>query len=225
MQPAVAPVVAPTAPYSPAEELANALSHGLAALAAAVVAVLLVLKSAPVLSASELAGVVVYGASLVLLFAASTLYHATRNVQAKAVFKRMDHCAIYLLIAGTYTPMLMLTLHTTSATVLLWVVWALACAGIVFKLFFIHRFKRLSLITYLLMGWSSIVLIRDLWEAFPRDAFWLLIGGGLCFTVGAGFYAAKKVKFTHAVWHLWVVAGAACHCAVIWFYVIPSTTA
>lgn len=210
------------APYSPAEERANAWSHGLAAAASVAASVWLLNKAWAVLTTDQLFGLWVYCASLIGLFLASTLYHSVSNPKRKDLFKRLDHCAIYLLIAGTYTPMLMLILHSLSATILLWVVWGLAAAGIAFKTFFINRFKRISLITYLLMGWSSIVLIKDLWEAMDRSGFWLLLAGGLCFTVGAGFYAAKKVKFTHAIWHVFVAAGAACHAAVIGLYVIPA---
>lgn len=101
------------------------------------------------------------------------------------------------------------------------VIWALAFAGILFKIFLIHRFKKLSLITYLLMGWISLVLINELWASLARPGFWLLIAGGLCFTVGAGFYAAKHVRYTHAIWHVFVAAGAACHCVLIGLYVLP----
>jgi hemolysin III len=212
----------PLTPYSLPEEIANAISHGIGTIAAIVAMVLLLVKASPVLAAPELAGVAVYGISLILLFLCSTLYHSITHAGAKALFKRLDHCAIYLLIAGSYTPMLMITLNTTSAKVMLWVIWGLAIAGIVFKILFIHRFKRLSLITYLLMGWLSLVLIKDLWEVLPRDGFWLLLAGGLCFTVGAAFYAAKQVKYTHAIWHVFVAAGAACHAVVIGVYVIPS---
>ncbi|MEL0027417.1 MAG: hemolysin III family protein, partial [Perlucidibaca sp.] len=95
-------------------------------------------------------------------------------------------------------------------------------AGILFKIWFIIRFKKLSLITYLLMGWLSMVLIADLWHTLPRPGFWLLLAGGLCFTVGAGFYAAKRYRYTHAIWHVFVAAGAACHCLLIGLYVIPA---
>lgn len=210
------------APYSLSEEIANAVSHGLGTIAATVGVTLLLVKAIPVLATAELIGVAVYGVSLILLFLCSTLYHSITHAEAKALFKRLDHCAIYLLIAGTYTPMLMITLHTSSAKIMLWVIWALALAGIVFKIYFIHRFKRMSLITYLLMGWLSMVLIQDLWQELPREGFWLLLAGGLCFTLGAGFYAAKQFRYTHAIWHVLVAAGAACHCVMIGRYVIPS---
>lgn len=211
------------ATYSMEEEIANAVSHGLGVAAAIVGTTLLLVKGMPVLTSAQLAGVAVYGASLILLFLCSTLYHSIHHPRTKAVFKRLDHCAIYLLIAGSYTPMLMITLAESSAArIMLWVIWGIALAGVAFKIMFIHRFKKLSLITYLLMGWLSMVLIHDLWTMLPRPGFWLLVAGGLCFTVGAGFYAAKQVRYTHAIWHVFVAAGAACHCAMIGLYVIPS---
>lgn len=212
----------PVQSYSVEEEIANALSHGLGTAAAIVATTLMLVKGMPVLSGPELAGVAVYGGSLILLFLASTLYHSITHLPAKAVLKRMDHCAIYLLIAGTYTPLLMITLHSRMAEMMLFVIWGLALAGVAFKIFFIHRFKRLSLITYLLMGWLSMVLIYELWQELARPGFWLLLAGGLCFTIGAAFYAAKQYRYTHAIWHVFVTAGAACHCVVIAAYVIPS---
>lgn len=211
------------AAYGVAEEIANAVSHGLGFAGAIVATTLLLVKGLPVLDASQLAGVAVYGASLILLFLCSTLYHAVTHAPGKAVLKRLDHCAIYLLIAGSYTPLLLITLESLPlARIMLWVIWAIAVAGVAFKLLFIHRFKRLSLVTYLLMGWLSLLLVRDLWTALPRDGFWLLIGGGLCFTVGALFYAAKRYPYTHAIWHVFVVAGASCHAVLIGQYVIPA---
>lgn len=211
------------AAYSMEEEIANAVSHGLGTAAAIVGTTLLLVKGMPVLTPGQLAGVAVYGGSLILLFLCSTLYHSIHHPRTKAVFKRLDHCAIYLLIAGSYTPMLMITLaDVATARVMLWVIWVIALAGVVFKIVFIHRFKKLSLITYLAMGWLSMLLIHDLWTTLARPGFWLLLAGGLCFTVGAAFYAAKQYRFTHAIWHVFVAAGAACHCAMIGLYVIPS---
>lgn len=211
----------PVAGYSHGEEIANAVTHGLGAAAAIVALTLLLTKGIPVLSGWQLAGVAVYGASLVALFLASTLYHAVPHPRAKDILKRVDHGAIYVLIAGTYTPFMAIALHTTAAYVLLAVVWALALAGVLFKVFFVHRFRWLSLGTYLLMGWLALFLVYELWEALPRPGFTLLLAGGLCFTAGAVFYAMKSVRYTHAIWHLWVVAGAACHCVAIGAYVIP----
>lgn len=211
-----------TGGYSLGEEIANAIAHGIGAAAAIVALTLMMVKAGPPLSPREIAGLAIYGASLVILFLSSTLYHSFTHAPTKAVLKRLDHCAIFLLIAGTYTPFLMITLHTKTATTLLIALWLLAFAGVVFKMFFVHRFKRASLITYLVMGWLALIVGPDLYQALPVPAFNLLIAGGLSYTVGAAFYAAKQYRYTHAIWHLFVLGGAACHCVAIAVYVIPS---
>lgn len=209
------------ASYSATEELVNALTHGVAALLALFACILLVNKGLNTLSSAQLFGLIVYGSSMVLLFLASTLYHSIQVEKTRTLLKQLDHCAIYLLIAGTYTPFLMISLHTTSAYVLLGVLWGLAAIGIMFKLFFVHRFAKVSLVTYLLMGWLALFLIPDIYRALPRAGFDLLVAGGLCYTIGTLFYAAKRYPFTHAVWHLFVIAGAACHCIAVYYYVLP----
>ena len=209
------------AAYSLGEEIANAVTHGLGTAAAIVGLTLLLVKGIPVLSGWDLAGLVVYGSSLVVLFLFSTLYHAIPNPRAKDILKRIDHGAIFVLIAGTYTPFMSITLHSTASHVLLGVVWSLALAGVIFKVFFVHHFRWLSLATYLLMGWLAMFVVYELWQALPRAGFSLLLVGGLCYTVGAVFYALKSIRYTHAIWHLWVVAGAACHTVAIGLYVIP----
>jgi hemolysin III len=139
------------------------------------------------------------------------------------VLKRFDHSSIYLLIAGTYTPLLMISLSTSAmAKSLLLLIWALALGGVIFKIFFVHKFKRASLITYLIMGWLSLLVVYELYKALPGPAFNLLIAGGLSYTLGAAFYAAKQYRYTHAIWHLFVLGGAACHCIAIAGYVIPT---
>lgn len=214
--------VAAQGDYRLGEEIANAVAHGLGAAAAIVALTLMIVKAMPTLDGWQIAGVAVYGASLVLLFLCSTLYHSFSHPRARAVFKRLDHSAIFLLIAGTYTPFLMLTLHSRMASILLMALWGIAVAGVVFKIFFIHRFKRFSLFSYLAMGWLALLVIADLHHALPQAAFTLLVAGGLSYTVGAGFYAAKRVPYTHAIWHLFVLGGAAAHCVAIGVYVIPS---
>lgn len=210
-------------PYYPYEELANALSHGLGALGAIVATVLMLMKASasPVITHGQLIGVTVYGISMILLFLASTLYHGATNEVQKTILHRLDHCAIYLLIAGSYTPFLMITLHTTLAEILLVVVWVLAISGIVFKMFFIDKFPRTSLITYLLMGWLSVFVIYQLYLAAPIQLLTLLIAGGLSYSLGTIFYAIRKIPYNHAIWHIFVLAGAAFHCWAIWVYVIP----
>lgn len=208
--------------YSLGEEIANAVTHGLGTAAAIVALTLMMVKAIGVLGVANIAGVAVYGASLILLFLCSTLYHSFYHPTVKAVLKRLDHSAIFLLIAGTYTPFLMITLQSTLARVLLFVIWGMAVAGVVFKAFFIHRLKRASLVIYLLMGWLSLLVVYELYVALPTPGFVLLLAGGLAYTVGAVFYAAKKYQYTHAIWHLFVLGGAACHCVAVAVYVIPA---
>ncbi len=213
----------PAEPYYPHEELANSLSHGLGALAAIVATVLMLMKASAstVLTHGQLIGVIVYGISMILLFLSSTLYHSAKNEVQKTILHRLDHCAIYLLIAGSYTPFLVITLNSTLADVLLVVIWLLAIAGIVFKMFFIDKFPRTSLITYLLMGWLSVFVIYQLYQAAPIQLLTLLIAGGLSYSLGTIFYAINKIPYNHAIWHIFVLAGAAFHCWAIWKYVIP----
>lgn len=209
--------------YSLSEEIANAITHGLGTAAAIVALTLMLVKAMPALSGWELASVAIYGGSMIALFLSSTLYHSITHLPTKAVLKRFDHSSIYLLIAGTYTPLLMISLSTSAmAKSLLFIIWALALGGVVFKIFFVHQFKRASLITYLIMGWLSLLVVYELYKALPGPAFNLLIAGGLSYTLGAAFYAAKQYRYTHAIWHLFVLGGAACHCIAIAGYVIPT---
>lgn len=223
MQPNKAKLPKPSEPYYPHEELANSLSHGLGALAAIVATVLMLMKASasPVVTHGQLIGVTVYGISMILLFLSSTLYHSAKNEVQKTILHRLDHCAIYLLIAGSYTPFLVITLHSTLAEVLLVVIWLLALSGIVFKMFFIDKFPRTSLITYLLMGWLSVFVIYQLYLAAPIQLLTLLVAGGLSYSIGTIFYAIRKIPYNHAIWHIFVLAGAALHCWAIWQYVIP----
>lgn len=210
-------------PYYQHEELANALSHGLGALAAIVATAMMLIKAAasPVLTHGQLIGVTVYGISMILLFLSSTLYHSAKNEVQKTILHRLDHCAIYLLIAGSYTPFLAITLHSTLAEILLVVIWLLALGGIIFKMFFIDKFPRTSLITYLLMGWLSVLVIYQLYLVGPIQLLTLLVLGGLSYSLGTIFYAINKIPYNHAIWHIFVLAGAAFHCWAIWQYVIP----
>ena len=212
----------PIIPYYPHEEFANALSHGLGMLAAIVATVFMLMKAASSsLSHGQIVGVAVYGISMIVLFLSSTLYHSAKNEVQKTILNRLDHCAIYLLIAGSYTPFLMITLHTTLADVLLVIIWLLAAAGIIFKIFYIDKFPRTSLATYLLMGWLSILAMYQLYQVAPIQLLYLLVAGGLSYSIGTIFYAINKIPYNHAIWHVFVLAGAALHCWAIWQFVIP----
>ncbi|MFQ2704440.1 PAQR family membrane homeostasis protein TrhA [Aeromonas caviae] len=204
--------------YSPREEWANRLSHGLGLLLGGLGLVLLLHKGWDQ-GPRVLLSYGVYGASLVLLYLASTLYHSVSSVAARRWSKLFDHCAIYLLIAGTYTPFLLVALDTPLAQGLMVVIWGLALAGVVFKLIFINRFKKVSLFTYLMLGWLSLMVIYQLYLHLDGTGLLLLGLGGLIYSLGVIFYVAKRIPYNHAIWHLFVLGGSLCHFMAIYGYI------
>jgi hemolysin III len=163
----------------------------------------------------------VYGISLIALFLASTLYHAMHASPHKHIYKLLDHCAIYLLIAGSYTPFLLVAMRTDTGWWLFGAIWSLATAGILTKLWFRHRYPRISLMSYLLMGWLVVIAAPQVAEAIGSDGMFWLIAGGLSYTVGAMFYMAKKMAYSHAIWHIFVLVGGLCHFLAVVWYVLP----
>ncbi len=163
----------------------------------------------------------IYGASLISLFLTSTLYHGLHTSPHRHLFKLLDHCAIYLLIAGSSTPFLLVALRSDTGWWLFGAMWALAAAGILTKLRYRHRYPRLSLASYLFMGWLMVIVAPELMETIGASGVAWLVASGLCYTVGAVFYAAKKMRFSHAIWHLFVLAGAACSFLAVAWYVLP----
>ena len=204
--------------YSPREEWANRLSHGLGLLLGGLGLVLLLHKGWDQ-GPRVLLSYGLYGASLVLLYLASTLYHSMTSERARRRCKLFDHCAIYLLIAGTYTPFLLVALDTPLAQGLMVVIWGLALAGVVFKLIFINRFKKVSLFTYLMLGWLSLVVIYQLYLHLDGTGLLLLGLGGLIYSLGVIFYVAKRIPYNHAIWHLFVLGGSLCHFMAIYGYI------
>ena len=156
-----------------------------------------------------------------LLFSSSTLYHSFRNERVKHIFRVIDHSSIYLLIAGTYTPFVLVNLRGGWGWSLFGVIWGLALAGIVFQVFFVSRFRLLQTLIYLLMGWLVVIAVKPLLTRVPLPGLLWLLAGGLSYTVGALFYLWKELPYHHAVWHLFVLAGAICHYFAILFYVLP----
>jgi len=207
--------------YSLAEEIANSISHGVGCLFG-VIGLILLLTQAIESRAGALAitSYSLYGGSMILLFLASTLYHAIPHQRAKYWLKKLDHSAIYLLIAGTYTPFLLVGLKSPLAHGLMVVIWSLALAGIVFKLAFAHRFEALSLVTYLLMGWLSLIVIYQMVTKLPAGSVWLLAAGGVIYSLGVIFYVAKRIPYNHAIWHGFVLGGSLCHFFAIYLYVM-----
>jgi hemolysin III len=207
--------------YSRGEEIANAINHGVGAVFGIAVLVVLVVLAQRQGDAWRITAFSIYGASLILLYLASTLYHSIQHPKTKAVFRILDHSAIFLLIAGTYTPFLLIRLRGAWGWSLFGVVWLLAVAGIVLKAVFINRLKKISVLVYIAMGWLIVVALKPMLTRMPLPALWWLLAGGLCYTGGVAFYAMKSVRFSHAAWHLFVLAGSTCHFFAILLYVLP----
>ena len=205
--------------YDPQEELINAYSHGLGAVLALIAAIFLIVKGYG-LALGQWISLWVYGLSLVLLLSSSMLYHFAQDERKRYWYKKLDHTAIYYLIAGTYTPFLSIAIPTAKAHDLLIALWIIALIGTLFKLVFIHRFQKISLAAYLVMGWLAVLVMDDMQRYLSKDAIQLLIAGGLAYTVGTLFYALKKVRYTHAIWHIFVLLGAGLHFLAIYLYVI-----
>jgi hemolysin III len=208
-----------TRQYSVKEEIANTISHGLGALLSVAALTLLVNNAYINHDIEKMISFIIYGSSLVLLFLASTIYHAVTHQATKKVFKLLDHCAIYLLIAGTYTPLMLVTLKGTLGYWLLAVIWSIALAGVFFKIKFGHKYKVLSLLTYVGMGLISLTIIHKLQQALSEQAIYLLATGGVIYLAGIFFYVQKKIPYNHAIWHLFVLAGASSHFFMIYLYV------
>jgi hemolysin III len=197
------------------EEIANAVTHGVGAAAALAGAIVLVVLSALRGDPWSIVGTAVFGATMVLLYAASTLYHAVQRPAAKARLKVLDHCAIYLLIAGTYTPFTLVGLRGGWGWSLFGVIWGLAVAGVVFKLFFTGRFPRLSTAIYLGMGWMVVIAAGPMVQRLPGATLALLVAGGVAYTAGTFFYHSRRIPYAHAVWHLFVLAGTTFHALAV----------
>ena len=203
-----------------AEELANSLTHGVGLALSVAGFIVLVVLAAIRGSAWRIASCAVYGSTLICLYTASTLYHGIRSRRLKRVLKICDHSAIYLLIAGTYTPFLLVNLRGSWGSSLFAVIWGLAMAGILFKVWFVEHFSVLSTMLYLLMGWLALVAVKPMLLSVPQSGVLWLLAGGVLYTVGVVFYAWKKIPYSHAIWHGFVIAGSTCHyfavlCSVI----------
>lgn len=197
--------------YTSGEELAHSITHGVGVLAGIAVLVLLVVFSALRRGAWEVVSCSIYGTTFILLYLCSTLYHSVQRPRTKRILKVIDHSAIYLLIAGTYTPYALVPLRGVLGWTIFGAIWGSAVLGIAFKIFFIGRFKAVSLISYLFMGWFCMVAVKPLYRELSTAGFVLLAAGGVCYSVGAIFYAWKSLRWSHAVWHLFVLAGSLCH--------------
>jgi hemolysin III len=207
--------------YSLSEEIANSVTHGVGFLLALAALAVMVVFAAMRGTVWHIVACSVYGSTLVMLFASSTLYHSLPWPRTKAVLKIIDHSAIYLLIAGTYTPFLLISMRGPWGWSLFGIIWGLALVGVVFKVFFAGRFKLLSTLVYIGMGWMAVVAIRPLYLGLPRGGLLWLVAGGVLYTAGTIFYLGRRIPFNHAIWHAFVLAGSLCHFLSVMLYVIP----
>lgn len=193
------------------EERASAVTHAIGALAALLGGVALVVVAAGQSDGWRLTAAIVFSVSLLLLYTASACYHAATAPAAKVRFKVLDHCAIYLLIAGTYTPFTLIGLRGPLGWWMFGIVWTLALAGVVFKLFFTGRFKLLSTGIYIAMGWLALLAIKPIMAALDTWTLGWMLAGGVAYTLGTAFYHRESLRYSHAVWHLFCMIGSACH--------------
>jgi hemolysin III len=203
------------------EELANTLAHGVGLVCSLIAFVILTILAILHGGRWQIVSCAIYGISLVSLYAASTLYHGTSSQRAKHALMIFDHCAIYALIAGTYTPFLLVNLKGSWGWSLFGVIWTLAVSGILFKLWFVERFPIFSTSLYVAMGWLGIIAAREVYlHVPPVGIFWLCLGG-LMYSFGVIFYACKRIPHHHLIWHLMVMAGSTCHFIAILYSVFP----
>ena len=206
--------------YSPLEESINVYSHGLGLLLSVVAFGFLMYKAVLWGNVWHVSSYAIYGTSMILLYAASTFYHLSKTDSRRRRLKIFDHAAIYLLIAGTYTPFCLVTLRETLGWSLFAMAWGMALVGIVLKVFFTGRFTVISTLAYVLMGWLIVFAIKPLSENLSKAGLDWLIAGGVSYTFGAVLYAIPKIKFNHAIFHVFVLLGSACHFISIYFYVL-----
>jgi hemolysin III len=207
--------------YPKKEESLNVITHAAGLLLSVIGLLLLIFKALEFNSREMLLSFVIFGTSLILLYSASTLYHSTRNLRKRYFLKIFDHIAIFILIAGTYTPFAMVTLKGSTGSIILGVVWGIALFGTVLKLFFTGRFKILSTLLYVGMGWVIVFAVEPMMENLPREGMWWLFGGGLAYTIGAILYSISKIPYNHAIFHFFVLLGSFCHFMAVYEHVLP----
>lgn len=201
----------PLYPYSLKEEIANSVTHGIGAGLSVAGLTLLVVLAAIYGDVWRVVSFSIYGSSLVVLYLASTLYHSFQNPRIKRVLRILDHASIYLLIAGSYTPFLLVSMRGVWGWTMFGVVWGLALIGVVFKVFFIGQYEVLATAAYVLMGWLCVIAFKEMLVKVPPGGITFLIIGGVVYTAGVIFYAWEKLPYNHAIWHLFVMGGSICH--------------
>lgn len=203
------------------EEISNASLHLLGALCSIFGLILMFMMINGSGSVAKWVSAISFGGSLVLMFTASTFYHLEKDPIRKKQFKVVDHCAIFFLIAGTYTPFMQLTLHSAFSYTLLTIIWSIALIGTIYKLFFVYHYPKLSTLFYLIMGWLAVIAIAPLYHHLDHQGLFWLVAGGISYTVGVIFYSWKRLYFSHAIWHVFVIGGCLCHFWSIYRYVLP----
>ncbi len=203
------------------EEIANSITHGIGAGLSVAGLVVLVVLAALYGDVWRVVSFSIYGTTLIILYLSSTLYHSFRNPKVKKIFKIFDHSTIFLLIAGTYTPFMLVSLRGAWGWTLFGIIWGLAVLGVVFKSLFIHRYNKLSVLIYILMGWLCVIAIRQMLINVPLGGLLGLAVGGILYTLGVIFYSWRTLKYNHAIWHLFVLGGSMCHYFSILFYLLP----
>lgn len=199
-----------TLDYDSTEEKLNVLTHGIGAVIA-IIASAIVLYQQHELATGAWLSLWVYCFGLIFVLSSSTLYHWSKTPQQRRIYKKIDHTAIYYLIAGTYTPLLYINIPTTKAHYILITLWVITAIGTIFKIFFAHRFEKMSLFAYIGMGWLAVLMFNDMRIYLKPECLQLIVIGGLAYTVGAIFYAIERIRFNHAIWHIFVLLGAGAH--------------
>ena len=212
--------MSPSRSWTFGEELAHSITHGVGLLAAVAGLVLLLVLAAATRDPWRVAACSVYATTLVLLYAASTLYHALSRTRARRVFRVLDHSAIFLLIAGTYTPFALVSLRGPWGWTLLVIIWSLAVAGVAAKALFGARWPVVSTALYIGMGWTALIALKPLAEHVPAGGIAWLVAGGLAYTGGVVFFAWTRLRYSHAIWHVFVLAGSVCHYMAVVLYVV-----
>lgn len=208
--------------YTLKEEILNSITHGLGVILAICGTVLMIIQSSNHNSTLALVNSLIYGISLILLYTMSTMYHAITNTRAKEILRIFDHTSIFLLIAGSYTPFCLIALQSNYKGILIAAcVWICATIGVILNAIDLKKTEKIGIVLYVIMGWSIIAAIKDIVAALPTPAFWLLLTGGLAYTVGIIFYAMKRVNYMHGVWHIFVLSGSILHFLCISIYVLP----
>ena len=206
--------------YSPAEESLNVTSHAIGLVLSIGAVVALIRRTIPVDDARIAISFGIFGLSLIILYATSTAYHSSKNQALRGRLRILDHVSIYILVAGTYTPFTLITLHGPTGWIIFGASWSMALSGIILKFFFTGKYKLLSTLMYVFMGWVIVFAIGPLIDKLPQAGLTWLVAGGLAYTLGAALYSIKKIRFNHAIFHVFVLLGSSCHFMAVYFYVV-----